>query len=264
MPDLANETALVTGGGQGIGRGIALELAAAGADLVVAHVPEAEPGAAAVAAEATELGRRALAVPLDVTDAESIAAAVESALAALGDVSILVNNAGVMQRGSGLDTGRDDFDLCYRVNVAGVWNVTHGLLPHFEARGGARIVNVASTAGRRGQPETPAYSASKAAAISVTQSLAAALGPRGINVNAVCPGLVWTPMSEQWLGVIGAAGATDATDMATFLDELQPSLPLGRHVTAADIGKAVAFLASADAQAITGQALNVDGGFTTS
>src|SRR5207253_363462 len=147
-------------------------------------------------------------------------------------------------RRAAMDTCPEDFDQCYAVNLKGIWNVTQALLPHFKAQGGGKIINICSTAGRKGQALTPAYCASKAAVISLTQSLAAALGPEGINVNAVCPGLVWTAQSEQWLGLLRQSGATEAPDMEALLASSKELLPLRRHLTAEDVGYAVVFLAS--------------------
>jgi meso-butanediol dehydrogenase/(S,S)-butanediol dehydrogenase/diacetyl reductase len=261
---LENATALVTGGGQGIGRGIALELAAARADVVIAHLPGPLDSQQAhlVAAEIQRLGRRALALPIDVTDDEFIGRCLSAVFGQFDHLDILVNNAGIMQHEAGLETSSEDFDRCYDVNLKGIWKVTQMLLPGFKARGGGRIVNICSTAGRRGQPETPAYCASKAAVISLTQSLAAALGPYGINVNAVCPGFVRTAMSEGFVGLLKKSGFTGQRDMEAFLDSLKESIPLRRHLTAQDIGHAVVFLASPQARNITGQALNVDCGYT--
>lgn len=259
MGRLEQRKALVTGGGRGIGRGIALVLAREGADVAVADV-RAE-GAEGVAKEVEASGRRGLALRLDVTDPGSVRDGVESALAGLGGIDILVNNAGVVQDGVGLDASQGDFDRCYAVNVKGIWNVSTALLPHFRARGGGRIVNIASIAGRRGAEALAPYAASKAAAISLTQSLAAALAREQVNVNAVCPGLLWTPMWEKLEGMLRRDAAADVVSQrAAFQAYIQANCPLGREQTPEDVGHAVAFLASEEARNITGQALNVDGG----
>jgi NAD(P)-dependent dehydrogenase (short-subunit alcohol dehydrogenase family) len=168
-----------------------------------------------------------------------------------GGMDILVNNAGVLgtlRRAVSLD----DWDRAYEVNLKGVWIMSRAVVPAFKARGGGKIVNIASIAGRHGGPLHPHYAASKAGVISVTQSLALELGPRNINVNAVCPGLVRTDMWTKLEGMVGREG---------FVDEiLATRCPLRREQTPEDIGNAVGFLASSDARNITGQALNVDGG----
>jgi meso-butanediol dehydrogenase / (S,S)-butanediol dehydrogenase / diacetyl reductase len=261
---LENKTAVVTGGGQGIGRGVACGLAAAGADVVITHLPTAEDRskAQAVVAELRGFGRRSLALPMDVREPTTIREALQEVFSHLERLDILVNNAGVMQRGVGFDTTPDDFARCLEVNVNGIWNVTQALLPHFKDRQQGSIVNISSGAGRRGSADLPAYSASKAAVISLTQSLAAALAPYNVNVNCVCPGIVWTPMCEQFAGLFDQSGGAAARQ--TLEDRWKPAIPLQRLQTAEDIGHAVVFLASAWSRNITGQALNVDGGLTMS
>ena len=255
---LDGRVAIVTGGGRGIGRGIALALAEAGADVAIADIDL--PNAEATAKEISALGRRALLVRVDVTDSQSIGAGVAEVLAKLGGVDILVNNAGVVQDNPDAVVTAEDFDRCYEVNLKGIWSMTSALVPHFAERGEGKIVNIASIAGRRGGALLP-YSASKAAAISLTQSLATTLGAKNINVNAVCPGLLWTPMWEKLEGMFG--GSTDPAVVekrAAFDAYLKTSCPLRREQTPEDIGRAVVFLTSAAAKNITGQSLNVDGG----
>src|SRR5262249_35252686 len=159
----------------GIGRGIAMELARAGANVIITHLPTSadEANAQSAVADIRVLGRDAFAVPMDVTDKDSIASALGRIPAQLDAISTLVNNAGVMQRGAGMDTSDEDFDRCHAVNVRGVWTLTRALVPCFKAQGHGNIINIASGAGRRGSPDLPAYCASKAAVISLSQSLAA-------------------------------------------------------------------------------------------
>lgn len=259
MTDLCGKTALVTGGGRGIGRGIALALAEAGADLAIADVDR--ESAERTAAEVEARGRRALALQLDVTDPQAVFRGVGRALEHFGRVQILVNNAGVVQDHAGPEVTADDFDRCYEVNVKGIWHLTSALAPHFQERGGGKIVNIASIAGRKGNSWLTPYCASKAAAISLTQSFAAALGAHNINVNAVCPGLLWTPMWRKLEGIARGETADEVVDERAVFDAfLQANCPLRREQTPEDIGHAVVFLASEGARNITGQALNVDGG----
>jgi NAD(P)-dependent dehydrogenase (short-subunit alcohol dehydrogenase family) len=198
---------------------------------------------------------------MDVADADSVRAAVEDALRRLPAIHVLVNNAGVVQDRIGMETGEADFDRCYAVNLKGIWNVTTALLPHFRERGGGHIVNIASIAGRRGGAALAPYSASKAAAISLTQSLADALGRDNVNVNAVCPGLLWTPMWEKIEGMLRSDDTLEVVGQRVAFDAyIQANCPLGREQTPEDIGFAVVFLASDEARNITGQSLNVDGG----
>lgn len=264
MVNLESKTVLITGGGQGIGRGIALAMASAGADVVVTHLPTPNDSAQAegVAGDVRALGHRSFAVPLNVTDAQSIHSALAGLFDRISGIDILVNNAGVMQRSAGLNTTDEDFDLCHAVNVKGVWNVTHAVLPHFKDRGVGCVINISSGAGRRGSPDLPAYSASKAAVISITQSLALALGPYNVNVNCVCPGIVWTPMCEQFAGLFDPSAGQDPRQ--TLEEIWRPTIPLRRLQTAEDVGHAVVFLASSGAKNITGQSLNVDGGLVMS
>lgn len=255
---LQGRVATVTGGGRGIGRGIVLALARAGADIAIADIDL--ESAAPTAREVEALGRQVQVLSVDVTDPSSCQRGAQEIIRRMGGVQILVNNAGVVQTQSDGEIGPEDFDRCYQVNLVGIWNMSSALLPHFRQQGGGRLVNIASIAGRRGGMLTP-YSASKAAAISLTQSQAAALGPENINANAVCPGLVWTPMWEQLEGMFSRSADPEVVgERATFDRFLETSCPLRREQTPEDVGHAVVFLASEAARNITGQALNVDGG----
>ena len=236
-----------------------LALARAGADVAVTDV-DLET-ASLSAREVTALGRQALAVRVDVTDVESVKAGVDETLTRFGRIDILVNNAGVVQDHVGADVTGDDFERCFQVNLKGIWNVSSAVIPHFRERGAGKIANIASIAGRSGDNGLAPYSASKAGAISLTQSLAADLGPHNINVNAVCPGLLWTPMWEKLEGMFrGDTAAEVVGARAVFDGFLQANCPLRREQTPEDIGNAVVFLVSEAARNITGQALNVDGG----
>lgn len=253
MHPLTEKIAFVTGAAQGIGHGIALELAKAGADVIVADIQES--GVTASAAEISALGRRALPLCFDLTDADSVVAAAGTAVARFGRIDILVNNAGVVQKRAGLETSTEDFDLCQTVNVNTVWSMSQAVIPHFRSRRSGKIVNIASVAGRRGWMETPAYAASKAAILNLTQSLALALAPDNINVNAICPGLIDTAMMTEIRTALGNREGDEA-----FKSAIVSNIPLRRQTTPEDVGRAVVFFASDDARNITGQALNVDGG----
>ena len=262
MKDLENNIAFVTGGAQGLGRGIAIELAKAGADIVIGdlNLKKAET----VAAEIRELGRKSLALNLDVTDGTSINRAVDSALGQFPHIDIVVNNAGVVQKTVGDETTAEDFDFCYGVNLKAVWQMTQAIIPHFKSRHQGSIVNISSGAGRGGNSTVPAYSASKAGVINLTQSQAMVLAPFNINVNAVCPGLIWTPMWEQLEGMVSKTSRQDEINEQSAFKVGVKNTPLQRPVTAEDIGQAVVFLASPQAKNITGQSLNVDGGLIMS
>ncbi len=266
--DLSNAAALVTGGASGIGRGISGVLAARGAAVAVCDLDEA--GAARAAAEIEAGGGRAVAAAADVTDRASIAAAAERAIAELGRVDILVNNAGVVGAPGWAEregVTQDDWDLALGVNLRGTVNATEALEAHMTGRGSGSIVNIASIAGRLGNPDRPAYNASKAAVISYTRSAALRLAPSGVTVNCVCPGMIWTPMWERIASRqfehgshVFARDAGESGPRALFDRLIEATTPLGRPQTPEDVGNAVAFLCSEQARNITGQSLNVDGG----
>ena len=261
--DVSNKKALVTGGGRGIGRGIVLAMARNGADVAVADLNAAD--ATSVASEVSELGRRALPLKVDVTDQASVDEAVRKVLSEFGSIDILANNAGIIaapgweERDSSNET---DWDMIYAVNVKGIFRVTEAVSPHMKERRYGKIVNVASGAGRQGSADNPPYNASKAAVISYTQSSALELAPYSINVNAICPGLLWTPM---W-GRIASRHVLRREDLAglrpreAFEKIVQDRIPLGREETPDDIGNLAAFLASDVSLNITGQSINVNGG----
>jgi NAD(P)-dependent dehydrogenase (short-subunit alcohol dehydrogenase family) len=245
--DLQGQNALVTGAAQGIGRGIALELARAGCRVVIADRDLAR--AQAAAQEMQTAGHEVIALLVDVTDATSVGQCVQAAITRFGRIDILVNNAGIHCEKIGEPSTVEQFNECLDVNLLGVWRMTQALVPHFKAHGTGRIVNVASINGRKPWVDTPGYSASKAGVINLTQSLAMQLGAANINVNAVCPGGVMTAMADAL-----------THDRAAMEREIIQSRILKRPLLPEDIGHAVVFLASPQARNITGQALNVDGG----
>ncbi|MBM3933167.1 MAG: SDR family oxidoreductase [SAR202 cluster bacterium] len=262
--DLSDKVAIVTGGGRGIGRGIVLVLARQGASVVVTDINAVD--AERTAAEVDPLGRQSMSVALDVTDQPSVDAMVKAVVERHGRVDVLVNNAGVVgapgweERGGKLS--EMDWDLVYAVNVKGMARVTQAVTDHMRPRRYGKVVNIASVAGRKGTVTSYAYSTSKAAVINMTQSQAQELAPFSINVNAVCPGLIWSPLWER-IGARWAAANPQYHGMTArqvFDDFVRLRTPLGREQSPEDIGNAVAFLASDFASNITGQALNVDGG----
>ena len=263
MIELTDRVAVVTGGASGIGRGICQVLAKCGADIAVADLNT--EGAEQVASEVAAMGRRSLTCVVDVTNKESVDKMVGDVLACFGKIDILVNDAGV----GGLPdwyqywTPREeDWDRAYQVNVKGLVLTSQAVAPHMQNRSYGKIINIASIAGRQGRPALFHYSASKAAVINLTQALAQQLAPYSINVNSICPGLVWTPLWEQ----LAQRYATFDPDMAgltkreVFDRIVQRRIPMKREQTPEDIGKMTAFLASDDAYNITAQAINVDGG----
>jgi NAD(P)-dependent dehydrogenase (short-subunit alcohol dehydrogenase family) len=190
---------------------------------------------------------------------------VAETLTRFGQIDILVNNAGVHSAPGWTESEEDrdqDWDLTYRVNLRGVMSCSRAVYPHMQSRKYGKIINIASIAGRLGRSPFPHYSASKAGVINFTQALALRLAPDNINVNAVCPGLLWTDM---WEGIAHRFQQADPNlnqvdAYEVFLESVAQRVPLNREQTPEDIGKMVAFLASEDAQNITGQAMHVDGG----
>lgn len=245
--DLKYKVALVTGGAQGIGKGIVTELAAAGAQVVIGDIDIS--AAQATANEIKLIGCEVLPLVLDVSDDISVNECVAHGIAHFGQIDILVNNAGIHRESIETDSTIEQFKQCFDVNLFGIWRMVRALLPHFRAANTGNIVNIASINGRTPWADTPAYSASKAAVINLTRSLAIKLGIDNINVNAVCPGGVITRMADSF-----------SSDGEKILDSILDERILKRHLSPQDIGCAVAFFASARAKNITGQALNVDCG----
>ena len=245
-------TALITGAGTGIGRAIALRLARDGWTVAVNDL--ASTRAAQVAREVDAAGGRGVAVVADVGDREAVRRMVADALAALGALDLLVNNAGLCRLGPIAEFPEADWRATFRVNVDGAFFCCQAVLPHMLARGRGNIVNLASWSGKAGAPFFGAYCASKFAVIGLTQSLAKEVAGQGIRVNAVCPGIVaGTDMRAQVDAESRALGRPTSTDRVGWI-------PLGRLGEAEDVAGVVAFLVSDDARYMTGQAINVTGG----
>ena len=261
--NITNKVALVTGGGRGIGRGISLVMARNGADVSVVDINLDD--AESVAAEIAALGRAAVAVKADVADQVSVDSMVDAVLERFGRIDILVNNAGVIAA-PGWESREipsdEDWDLIMAINVRGVARVTETVAPHMMQRRYGKIVNIASIAGRLGSRTSSPYSASKSAVISMTQTAAVDLAEFNINVNAICPGLLWTPMWRRIAARYEKIHEQDRglSEREVFDRYVAERTPLGREQTPEDIGNAATFLASDLAANITGQALNVSGG----
>lgn len=253
---LEGKVALITGGGQGIGKGVALRLALEGADVVVADM-KLETARQTVE-EITALGRRALAVPADVRDVAQIQAMVDATVERFGHIDILVPCAGIAQIKGMMDLSEAEWDRIFDVNVKGVFFTLQAVARQMMQQRSGAIVTISSIAGRAARPLQAHYGASKAAVISITRSAAAALAPYGVTVNAICPGIVKTPMWDQL-----DRQMTEEQGLAPgeYTQQRLAQIPLGRLETVDDVANAVAFFVSLDANYITGQALNVDGGF---
>ncbi len=252
---LAGKTAVVTGGARGIGKGIVLELARAGADVLIADL--LEDAMQSTAAEVQALGRRALTRRVDVTDAAQVQAMVDQAVSELGGLDILVNCAGVISIHPVAELSERDWDFVMDVNAKGTFLGCRAALGPMRARRSGRIVNVASIAGKEGFPNLAHYSASKFAVVGFTNALAKEVAQEGITVNAICPGIVrtymWDRLSDEWKNEGESVEDSWARHQLTLI-------PQGRAQTPQDMGRLALFFATMDN--VTGQSVNVDGGFT--
>jgi len=252
---LDGQVALVTGASRGIGRAIATALGAAGAKVALCarDVTACEAAAAAIAAA----GGTARAFRLDVTDPGEVERCAGEVARALGPVEVLVNNAGVAFSAPMHRTSLDDLRRVLDVNLVGAFAVTRAILPSMLERRRGRVINVASTAGRAGYRYTTAYCASKHGLVGLTRALAHEVAPRGITVNAVCPGWTETDLLEA-----SARKIVEATGRS--LEEAVESLarmnPIGRLIQPEEVARMVVFLADPAAAGITGQLFGVDGG----
>ena len=252
---LTDQTAIVTGAARGIGKGIALALAQAGAHVVVADI--SAEAAARVAGEITVQGLSALAVPVDITQADQVDRLVQSALAAFGQVDVLVNNAGVVSNAPALDLSEDEWDRTIAVNLKGVFLCSQRAAKAMAARHSGRIINIASLSGKVGAPGQAAYCASKHGVIGLTLVMAIDLAPYGINVNAICPGMNETEMMQQ---VVAERALSRGQTVEEVRQGILVKTPLGRFGRPEDIAQVVLFFASPAAAYVTGQAIDVDGG----
>ena len=242
--NLEGRVALVTGAAQGIGRAIALALAEVGADVAGGDVKlEQLQG---VAKEIEALGRKALALYLDVSDPDSVKEAVDRTLAVYGKIDILVNNAGITKDNLVMRMKPEDWDLVLRVNLNGAFLCTRAVLPGMVKQRYGRIVNLASVVAQAGNPGQANYVASKAGIIGLTKAVASEVGSRNITVNAIAPGFIATAMTENL--------------PETVRQRMLSSIPLGRMGSDRDIACGVRFLASEEASYITGHVLNINGG----
>jgi NAD(P)-dependent dehydrogenase (short-subunit alcohol dehydrogenase family) len=253
---LADQVAVVTGAGAGIGKAIALGLAEAGAHVVSV---DRDPATALATAEAAaKLGPRSLALETDVGEVAAIDRMVGRVMQEFGRVDVLVNNAGVTRRADIMDLTEEDWDRIMRVNAKGVFFCLQRVAREMIPRRSGRIINIASIAGKGYAGTSNAiYAASKGSVISLTRTAALQLARHDINVNAICPGITVTALSE-------ANVATRARDEGVSVAEMRRRrdavVPLGRANQPEDLAGLAVFLASAGARNITGQSFNVDGG----
>ena len=242
---LTGKNALVTGAGRGIGKAIALELAAKGAFVIVNYNGSKEAAEQTVA-EIKAAGGDAIAYQCSVSDYEACGAMITALFKEYAHIDILVNNAGITRDGLLMKMSEEDFDAVINTNLKGCFNTICHMSRYFLKQRAGKIINISSVSGILGNAGQANYSASKAGVIGLTKAVARELASRGINVNAVAPGFVETDM-------------TDALS-DSVKENLKSQIPLGKIGHPQDIAKAVAFLASPDANYITGQVLSVDGG----
>lgn len=242
---MKGKIALVTGGSRGIGRAIALKLAEAGCDVAILYAGRRDAAEATVL-ELEGLGVRAMCVQCDVADEDQAAAAFKRVSDELGLPDILVNNAGIVRDGLAMRMSAENFRAVLDTNLTGAFNMIHACLPPFLRRRSGRIINISSVSGMMGNPGQANYASSKAGLIGLTKTIAREVASRGITVNAVAPGFIETDMTGSMSEAALKAGIAQ--------------VPLGRIGRPEDVACAVRFLASDEANYITGCVLKVDGG----
>jgi NAD(P)-dependent dehydrogenase (short-subunit alcohol dehydrogenase family) len=245
---LKGKVAIVTGGRQGIGLAIAKSLADAGANLLIGDIEE--EGALKAAEDLSQKGVKAIGFKVDVSDRKNVEEMVEATVSEFGQIDILVNNAGVVIRKNGIDTSEDEWDWLMGINLKGPYLCIKAAAPHLIAQNSGRIINIVTAQVGVVQPERAAYNASKTGLAGLTRALAVELAPFGIRVNAIGPGWTLTEINKA------------ALSEPELLKEIQSKMPLARMADAKEVGALAAFLASPEADYITGQVIFIDGGWT--
>jgi glucose 1-dehydrogenase len=247
---LEGKTVLITGGGQGIGQGIAFRLAEEGADIVIDYVGSPQSADATIA-QIQKVGRRALAVQADISSVDQIHTMMKQAIDSFGGVDVLINNAGVEKHGSIWEATEHDYDLVLTINLKGAFFASQAFVQHrMAAKKPGKIINISSVHEELPFPHFTSYCASKGGMKMMMRNLSIELAPYGITVNNIAPGAIETPINTALLN--------DPSELKALLD----NIPLGRLGKVSDVAGAAVFLASADADYITGTTIVVDGGLT--
>ncbi len=247
MGKLEEKTAIVTGAGSGIGRGIAKRFAKEGANVVVSDIDT--EGGEKVVEEIEDSNREAIFVRTDVSKKEDVSELVERTLEEYDEIDILVNNAGVYIQKPITEMEIDEWDKVLDVNLKGTFLMTRSVAQEMVKEDKGKIINVTSIAGKVGYPNSAAYSASKGGIIAMTRALALELSPRGINVNAIAPGVIKTAMTE------------DLLEDEEVSEQMLANTPIGRFGEPKDIASAAVYLASEESDFVTGETMFVEGGW---
>lgn len=242
---MSNKLALITGGGAGIGKGITLKLASNGINCVIFDVQDAS----ATVKEALSLGVKSSFMKVDVTDSESVQSAVKEVSSSLGDINILVNNAGITRDNLLMRMKEEDWDQVLQINLKGVFNCTKAVIRGMMSSRWGRIISISSIVGIMGNAGQANYAASKAGIIGFTKSIAREVGSRNITANAIAPGFIKTEMTDRLPEEVKK--------------DYMSRIPLGKFGEIEDVCNLVSFLVSNEASYITGQVIQVDGGLLT-